>query len=60
MKPHAMTIREACSHYGCGRSKFYELISTKKIEAVKLGTKTLILVDSVERYFATLPRLNAA
>jgi excisionase family DNA binding protein len=41
---------------GIGRSKIDELIATGQIEAVKSGKSLLILVDSLERYIASLPR----
>lgn len=32
---------------GIGRSKLYELISEGEIETIKLGTATLIIVESI-------------
>ncbi len=55
-----MTVAEVVKHYGIGRTKLYELIAENKIEAVKLGTRTLIVVDSVNRFIASLPKLRTA
>ena len=60
MQPHSLTIADACRRYGFGKTMLYELIAAKKIEAVKLGTRTLVLVESVERHLATLPRVGGS
>ena len=43
-------IREACRITGIGRSKLYELIGRGDIETVKVGTITLIPVDSLRLF----------
>ncbi len=40
-------IADAVTMLGIGRSKVYELIGTGEIETIKLGSATLILVDSI-------------
>lgn len=60
MRPHSMTIAETCKWSGIGRTKLYELLSDGKIEARKLGTRTLVLTESVERFLASLPSARAA
>ena len=55
MAPHTLTIADACRRYGFGKTTLYELIASKKVVAVKLGARTLVLADSVERHIATLP-----
>lgn len=60
MNPYSLTIAEACGRYGFKRTKCYELIGAKKIAAKKLGTRTLIIAESVERYLASLPDIHAA
>lgn len=59
MQPHCLTVADACRRYGFGKTTLYELIATKKVDAVKLGARTLILADSVERHIESLPRLGA-
>jgi excisionase family DNA binding protein len=49
--------------YGCrygnfGKTKAYELIAQEKIRAYKMGGKTLIDLDSVDEYHASLPRVE--
>ena len=59
MEPHTLSVAAACRRYGFGKTTLYELIAAKKVEAVKLGARTLILADSVERHIASLPRAIA-
>lgn len=59
MLPHSMTIADTCKWAGIGRTKLYELIASNKIEAVKCGTRTLVRTESVEKFLASLPKLNA-
>ncbi|KAA0680122.1 DNA-binding protein [Azospirillum brasilense] len=54
--PIAMTVAEAKAKIGVGTTKFYELLNEGKIDAVKIGRKTLILTNSLEKYVANLPR----
>lgn len=57
MPLHSLTVADACKRYGIGKTKLYELIGDKRVEAVKLGSRTLVIADTVERYLASLPRL---
>lgn len=45
--PITVRIPEACRMIGIGRSKMYELIQEGRIETVKLGTSTLVVVESL-------------
>jgi|GEM_PF-3360309 excisionase family DNA binding protein len=54
-EPIAISIADACSYIGCGRSLLYELIGNKQISAVKLGRRTLVPVASLHAYVASLP-----
>lgn len=54
-----ISIGEAVRRFGIGRTKIYELIQCGKIEAFKLGRRTLINVDSVQALIAELPRIGA-
>jgi excisionase family DNA binding protein len=47
------------ANYGIGRTTIYKLIKEGKLEAVKLGSRTLILDSSVRTLLANLPRLAA-
>lgn len=43
----AFTIAEACHAVGIGRSKLYELIGQGRLETRKIGSRTLVLADSL-------------
>lgn len=47
-------IPDAAEVLGIGRSTLYELISDKKITTIKIGRRTLISQEELERYVASL------
>ena len=49
IKPLSVRISAAVKMTGIGRSKLYELIQEGAIDIVKIGSSTLIPVDSLER-----------
>jgi excisionase family DNA binding protein len=49
-RPLTVRIREACRLTGIGRSKLYELIATGEIKIIKVGTITLIPIDSLQSF----------
>jgi excisionase family DNA binding protein len=51
----AYTITEACDVMRIGRTKLYELLADKKLKAVALGGRTLILHSEATRFLAELP-----
>jgi hypothetical protein len=53
--PRTLTVLGVKQRYGWGRTKTYELIGEGKLEAIKMGTRLLILVDSCEALVASLP-----
>jgi excisionase family DNA binding protein len=59
LKCGAYTISGACTCLGdIGRTTLYSLISEGKLEAVKLGGRTLITAGSIDKLLASLPRLS--
>lgn len=50
--PITVRIPDACRMIGIGRSKMYELIQEGRIETVKLGTTTLVVVESITALIA--------
>jgi hypothetical protein len=46
------TIPEACAATGLSRSKLYEEIGGGRVQVSKVGGRTLVLVDSLERLIA--------
>ena len=51
----ALTIHEAVRISGLSRSELYRRLSDGKVRAVKSGSRTLILMDSLQAHLASLP-----
>jgi excisionase family DNA binding protein len=52
------TVREACRYGRFGHTKCYAYINEGAIVAVKRGRQTLIDLDSIDAYHASLPRIE--
>ena len=48
-EPLAYTVNDACKVSSIGRTRLYELIKEGKLEARKIGRRTLILAVSLRR-----------
>ena len=55
----AVSINEAVRISGVGRTSIYEAIGDGRVEAVKCGSKTLVLIESLRAFIASLPRIQA-
>jgi excisionase family DNA binding protein len=53
-----VALKDGCRYGKFGRTKAYELIAHEKIRAYKMGGKTMIDLDSVDEYHASLPRVE--
>jgi hypothetical protein len=51
----AYPLNDACRVGGFTRTKAYELIGAGKLEARKIGNKTIITAESLKSYLANLP-----
>jgi hypothetical protein len=51
----AAGIPDACRMSGLSRSEIYRRLATGDIRAIKSGTRTLILIDSLRSHLASLP-----
>jgi len=60
MQKLSVTIPDAVSMTGIGRSSLYKLFSEGKITARKSGTRTLVLVEDLKRYVESLPPVKEA
>jgi predicted DNA-binding transcriptional regulator AlpA len=58
MQAKYIRISDAIVRWGVGKTKLYELIKVRAFNAVKLGSRTLIDVQSGDAYFAELPSLS--
>jgi excisionase family DNA binding protein len=56
----AFAVREFCARYGICRQTFYDEVRHKRLRAVKLGKKTVILKTDAEAWAASLPELKLA
>lgn len=53
--PVALPIDEAVSFSGMSRSAVYRELAAGNLRAVKQGSRTLVLVESIRVYLANLP-----
>lgn len=53
--PRAFSVATFCERYGISRAYTYVLIKRGELNAVKMGNRTLIPVESADTWFATLP-----
>jgi hypothetical protein len=53
--PITVTIPEAVRLSGLSRSEIYRRLADRSIRAVKSGTRTLVVVDSLGAHLANLP-----
>jgi hypothetical protein len=54
LTPLLVPVKQACTIIGRGQSELYELIGAGKITAVKSDGRTLVVVDSLHKYVASL------
>jgi hypothetical protein len=54
-EPLAAPIPEACRISGLSRSEIYRRLGDGSIKAIKSGSRTLVLVESLRLHLATLP-----
>jgi excisionase family DNA binding protein len=50
--PLALTVRNACALSGIGRTLLYKLIDTGQLRRVKVGKRTLIPFDDLQKLVA--------
>lgn len=54
-----VAFKDGCRYGKFGKTKAYELIAREQIRAYKMGGKTLIDLDSIDDYHASLPRIES-
>lgn len=50
------SIAEVCEQTGLGRTKFYQLLKDGALSAVKIGNKTFVKHEELERFIDNLPK----
>jgi hypothetical protein len=58
MRPRLVPFRDGCKYGGFGKSKGYELMHTGKIKGSKMGKRTMLDLESIDRYHASLPKIT--
>jgi excisionase family DNA binding protein len=56
----AYAVNDLADALGIGRTKLYSEIASGRLQAKKLGSRTLIPADAVRAYLAQLPDVKAA
>jgi hypothetical protein len=60
VEPILVSVPQACQMIGIGTQGMYDLIGAGLVLAVKRGTRTLIVVESLRTYAASLPPAQVA
>ena len=53
-----VTIEGACTTLGCGRTHLYRLLREGKLQAVKLGARTMVPREALDAFIAALPPIH--
>ena len=53
------TINEFCGRHNISRPTFYVLVRSGQLEALKIGSKTIITADAERAFLKNLPRMFA-
>ena len=57
-RPIAHSVNGACDAIGCGKTKLYDYIAEGRLDARKMGSKTIITDESLVRLIDELPRAD--
>lgn len=49
------SIPETAKRIGCGRTKVYQMIAAGELRALKIGNRTVVPDDEIERVITSLP-----
>jgi excisionase family DNA binding protein len=58
LQPEGLTLAEASTVSGIGRTKLYEAIDAGSLIARKCGSRTIVLRDDLMRYLRSLPEVQ--
>ncbi|MCJ2065824.1 helix-turn-helix domain-containing protein [Methylobacterium sp. J-088] len=53
-----LSVSEACALLGIKRTRFYELLKGHQLSAVKLGCRTFVRSDELERFIEALETIQ--
>lgn len=54
----ALTVRQFCSNYGIGQTKFYEEVATGRLEARRSGRRVLVTREAATAWLDSLPKIE--
>jgi hypothetical protein len=60
VEPILCSVPQGCQMIGIGTQGMYDLIGAGLVKAVKRGTRTLLIVESLKKYAAELPEAVVA
>ncbi len=55
--PRLISVNEFCRTFGIGRTKAYEVLKSGQLRSVKVGSRTLIDMESAHAWADDLPEL---
>jgi excisionase family DNA binding protein len=59
-RTNLLSVAQALKILGVGRTNFYKLIKSQRIRAFKLGCRTVIPSDEIQRFIAELDPYRSA
>jgi excisionase family DNA binding protein len=59
IEKRGLSVKEVCHVAGFGRSTFYEVVAAGLLLFRKLGRRTIVLREDLDRFLAALPVANA-
>lgn len=57
MEPLAISINETAKTLGVGRSSVYALLKSGRLDAIKIGRRTLLTTESIKRLTQSGPTI---
>jgi excisionase family DNA binding protein len=60
IEPLVLGVKDAAAFIGLSRSRLYELIEAREIEARKLGARTVVPIASLKAFVASSPLVREA
>lgn len=54
IEPEALSIEQACAFAGIGKTKLYELLSSRVLKTRRLGRRRLVLRRDLQEFLETL------
>jgi len=52
IRPALVSVHNSCTYLGCGKTKLYEMIQAGELEAVRLGSRTMVKLESLDALIA--------